>query len=515
MRRHLALIGYCGGGLIVLGLIILSIAPGLASSISLILGLVLSLIFIIGNLDKLKRFFERRSARYGTNALAMALMVVGILILINFISGRHNRRFDTTAGGQFSLAEQTKKVLKSLKKEVKITAFFRPENRGRMEDLLSEYAYYSRKIKYEFIDPDKRPAVAKRYGIKSYGTTVIEAPGKEERIFTTSEQDLTNAIIKVTREGKKVIYFLEGHGEKDIDVELVGNKGGDGYSFAKKAMQNEDYEVKKILLAREEKVPDDCTVLVVAGPKTDLLPKEKEMIQKYLDKGGKALFLLDPPPANGLKDLLDRWGFEIGDDVILDVSGIGSLFGAGPSIPIVARYEKHTITENFRIMTAFPYARSVSVKEKPGEGISVQALAKTSSRSWAESDLNQPEAKFDRDKDRRGPITVAAVATKDVETKEATSPISGKKKKTRIVVFGDSDFCSNAYFHFQGNGDLFMNAISWLAEEEDLISIRPKSPEDRRVNLTKRQSKIIFWVGVVLLPLAVLGTGIVIYAKRR
>lgn len=527
MERYIKLIGYGGLGLIIAGLISLSINAtlGTITTVFLSLGLVLLLVFVIRSFNKIKRFFEKRSTKYGTNAFAMAVMVIGILVLINFISKRHNYRIDTTAGNQFSLAEQTKKVLRSLKKEVKITAFFRPQTqkRGNMEDLLAEYAYYSNKIKYEFIDPDKKPAIAKRYGITAYGTTVVEGLGKEskeEKIYTTSEQDLTNAIIKVTREGKKTIYFLEGHGEKDIDKQLLGDKGGDGYSEVKKAILNENYAVKKILLASEQKVPDNCTVLVIAGPRTDLLVNERNMIKEYIDRGGNALFLLDPKPYAGLEDFLDPLGFKVGDDIVLDVSGVGSLFGAGPSIPLVTRYEKHAITEDFRIMTAFPYVRSISPKKSPGEGISVQALAKTSNRSWGETNIKSPQVRFDEGEDLKGPITIAAVATKKVKTEKEKEEnvelsFSGKKREARIVVFGDSDFCSNAYFHFSGNGDLFMNTISWLAEEEDLISIRPKSPEDRRVNLTKKQSKTILVAGVILFPLAIFAVGVIVYIRRR
>jgi len=522
VRKVLDYLLYAGVGLLAISLLTYIILGlfGTFSAITLILGLICIIVYIVSHLAQIREFFSKRSTRYGTNAFFTALLIIGILVILNFVASRHDYRWDTTAGGQFSLAQQTVKVLKNLKKEVRVTAFFRKENQGQMRDLLQEYAYHSKKLKYEFVDPDQQPSIAKRYNITSYGTTVVECGPNEERIHKVSEQDLTNAIIKVTREKKKVVYFVEGHGEHDIDVELGGTEGAEGYAVAKKAILDQNYEVKKILLVSEQKVPDDCTVLVVAGPQTDLLENEKQMIREYLDRGGKALFLLDPPPRAGLNDLLEPYGIQVGDDVVLDFSGVGQLFGAGPAIPIAVDYANHPITKPFRrTITAFSMARSVSV-DKDKEGIEAVELVKTSRNSWAESDVEllyrRRQANYDADKDKKGPITIAAIVTKEVaEDTSAMASDNDQKKKARLIVIGDSDFASNAWFHFQRNGDLFMNAISWLAEEEDLVAIRPKSPEDRRVNLTKAQSKMIFWLGVILFPLAIVGSGIVVYIKRR
>ena len=521
MKKYLDYLGYVGVVLIVisLGSYLITSVFKLFQTITILTGLVILIAFVLVNLARIREFFSKRSTKYGTNATVTAVLMLTILVMLNFVASRHNYRIDTTKARQFSLSKQTIKILKNLKVDVKATAFFKSDAGQRMRDLLEEYAYHSKKFKYEFVDPDKKPAIAKQYGITSYGTTVIEGLGKVEKINKVSEQDITNAIIKVSRKGKKIVYFTEGHGEKDIDVQLQQNRGADGYALAKKAIENENYEVKKILLASEKKVPSDCKVLVIAGPQTDLLANEKDMVQEYLKKGGSALIMVDPSPSASLADLVSPWGIEVNNDVVLDFSGVGQLFGAGPAIPIAIKYGKSPITEGFQnVMTAYSLARSLKIKKEHDSGINFIELVKTGANSWGETDLQlfykERKVGYDEGKDKRGPLTIAIVATKKVEN-DTIDGISGEKRKTRLIVFGDSDFATNGWFHFQRNGDLFLNAISWLAEEEDLVSIRPREPEDRRVTLTKAQSRKIFWLGVILFPMAIVGAGMVIYIRRR
>jgi len=511
-------LGLGGVAIILIGLVAYSVHGLLTTAITVLLVLGLALIIAYGviNFKDIRSALSSRSTRFGTNAVLMSLVVFGILVLLNFVANRHSLRADTTAAKQFSLAEQTKKVLKNLDRDVKVTAFYRSEDKWQIENLLREYEHYSPHFKWEIIDPDQKPAIAKRYNITAYNTTVLECNGKEERITTHTEQDLTNALIKVTRRENKKIYFLTGHGEKDIE-----NSERDGYESIKKLLENENYDVEKLLLAEKDHVPDDCSLLIIAGPRTDLFENEVEMIKDYLKKGGKALFLLDPESPDSYAELLKDWGVEVGKNVVVDASGIGRLFGAGPAMPIVAQYQHHAITEKFRLMTFYPYARSVRKSPDAPTGITITEFARTSENSWGETDpiASGATVRFDEGKDLRGPVPIAVAVEKAAEEKPPASDneeeFTPKEVKTRIVVFGDSDFASNTYYRAQGNGDLFMNAVSWLAEQEDLISIRPRDPEDRRVNLTRSQSRLVFWVTVVLMPLAVLGVGAGIYWKRR
>ena len=469
------------------------------SWITVIPGILLILAFVILRFDLVKQSLSMRSVKYGGNTLALILIVFCILGLINFIATRQSLRIDLTAGGQFSLSPQTKNVLKNLKQDVQVTSFVQPANERAIEDLFKSYRALSNRFHYTFIDPDAKPGIAKQYGITTYGTSVFESGFKVEKITGQEEQDFTNALIKVTREGQKVLYFLDGHGENDIE-----NTERTGYDLARKAIEEENYDVQKLLLAEKKSIPEDCTVLVINGPKVALFQSELDTIQAFLQNGGKALFLLDPEPSFGFLDLLDRWGVSVGRDVVLDASGMGQLFGMGPSVPLVSTYETHEITRNFNIMTFYPHARSITPHEGVEVPLSVQKLLLTTPNSWGETDLSTMRASFNEGEDLKGPICVAAIVTKEEEM-----------KKTRIVVVGDSDFANNTYFNVQGNGDLFLNTVSWLADEEDLISVRAKSPEDRRVSLTAKQIRWVMYGIVILMPLFALGTGIWIYIKRE
>ncbi len=459
----------------------------------------------------------KRKTMYGINTFVAIVLFIGILSIVNYLSERHNIRADLTESDFFSLADQTVKVLKGLERDVWVYAFFKdPDTSGeetRLRDLLEEYDVRSEKFHYEFIDPDKKPERAKAYDIKQYRTVVIVSGENEEQILDVNEEKLTNAILKVSREERKKIYFLEGHGERDIE-----NIDREGYNTAKIALEEESYDIAKILLAREERIPADCAALIIASPKVDLLTNEVEMIEGYLQSGGSVLFMLDPSPGIGMESFLSKWGIEVGNDVVVDVSGMGRLFGAGPTIPLVSDYLSHSITEDFNVMTFFPLARSVT-PGKQEDGASAQILLRTTARSWAERNYQEEPFKPNEDVDLMGPVSLAVAVTKEIET-EADSLADeevpeGEKVAARIVVFGDADFACNSYFTGQGNSDLFLNVVNWLAEEEDLISIRPKVRSDRRVTMTSSQSKYVFYLTVFAMPLLVLAAGIVVKIRRR
>ena len=509
-----------------------------------LLGAAAIAVYVALNLSSLKRSVSRKSFLYSSNLLLVIVLVLAILVLLNYFLSRHNFRLDFTEAKLHSLSDQSIQVLKNLKKDVQIKGFFRDGNYGRskLEDLLKNYGYYSKKIKYEFIDPDKNPGLVKAYGITQDGTTILEASGKENRITTSTEEDLTNALIKATRESKKVIYFLEGHGEHSIEqTEDIG------YSFAKDELQKLGYEAKKLTLALSETFPQDCALLVIPGPQKDLLPNELETIKNYIDRGGRVFFMADPEVAPGLAPYLSGFGVKLENDVVVDT--ISRLFGGDYFMPVITEYETHDITRNFRYATFFPYARSVEPVEPKPEGITMSLLGKTSPNSWSERQLDQKQVVFNKEKDKQGPISLAVVATiqvkpeeKKAETQEAAAekaepqqpaeqkkadekksdensleetPVAEPKKEGRLAVFGDSDFASNRYYGLSGNGNFFLNAVNWLTEESDLISIQPRTSSPRTVQFTPSQGRLIFFVSVVILPLIILILGISVWLRRR
>jgi ABC-type uncharacterized transport system involved in gliding motility auxiliary subunit len=451
-------------------------------------------------------------------------VVLGILIAINYLSTRHNKRWDLTAAHQFSLSDQTKKVLADLKEPVKIQVFARSDEFQRYRDRLDEYTYQSKRVSVEYIDPEKRPGLAQQLGVTALGTIVFEYKGRNEKVNSDSEQDLTNGLIKVIQGRQPKVYFTQGHGEKDI----AGGQPG-GYNGIVAGLTSGNFVVDKVVLAQQGAVPADAEVLIIAGPKTDFLGPEIDAVKTYLAKGGKLLVLLDPvlkpdqPQPAGLQALLKDWGIEAGNDVILDVSGMGRLIGTDESVPVAASYPPHAITEDFRLLTAYPLARSMTPIDGGVNGHTAQRLVETSSRSWAETNLkslsgSQP-AKQDEG-DKAGPVALASAvsAAATAAPPPATPPKEGETPKpaeTRVVAFGDSDFASNGALGVAGNRDLFLNTVNWLAQQENLIAIRPRDPEDRRITLTADQERRIFYLTVLIVPGLVLLAGVQTWWRRR
>ncbi len=528
-------LNYLSLGLLALAIVILTVWPQYRTAAWIIgaTGLVAIAVYIILNLTELKEGLKRRSFIYSSNMLLVIVLVLAILVVLNFLLARHHYRVDFTASKIHSLSEQSVSVVKNLKQEVVIRAFFRDSNVSRqaMENLLRNYAYHSSRLKYEFIDPDKNPGLVKKYDITQDGTTVFECGDKENRITTTSEEDITNALIKVTRASKKVIYFLEGHGENSID-----DSGDVGYSTAKTELEKIGYEVKKLSLALADHFPKDCALLIVPGPRKGLLPNELETLKNYLKGGGRVFFLVDPETSSGLETFLADYGIKLENDLVVDT--VSRLLGGDYFMPVVTEYQSHDITKNFRYATFFPLARSVEISETRPEGMTLSSLARTSANSWAEKQLDKAEVTFDQGKDRPGPITLAVVGSQKVEVKEEEEEkkSEGNKEKTeqveqggetkkfetsgisreaRLAVFGDSDFITNRYYNLSGNGNFFLNTVNWLTEEADLISIQPRTRTPRSISLTPSQGRFLMFLSVVLLPVGVLAAGLSIWLRRR
>ena len=388
IKKHLNSIGL---GLIITGLIALRIWPHLKTIpvILLILGVAAIAVYIFLNLSLLKQGFKRKSFLYSSNLLLLIVFVLGIVVLINVFLARHHHRFDFTEARIHSLSDQTVTVLKNLEDDITITLFFREGNmtKGRMENLMQNYKYHSNRIKYEFIDPDKNPGQVKRYEVKQDGTTIFESGEKDIRITDITEEEITNALIKVSRKSKKTIYFLEGHGEGSI-----GETDELGYSTAKDELEKMGYEVKPLSLALSETFPQDIALLVIPGPEKDLLPNELETIRGYIGGGGRVFLMIDPETAPGMTDFVKEYGIGLTNDLVIDT--VSRLLGGDYFMPVVNEYVSHPITEKFRYATFFPYARSIEALEDKPEGVTVEVLANSSGNSWSERQLTDKQVKI-------------------------------------------------------------------------------------------------------------------------
>jgi ABC-type uncharacterized transport system involved in gliding motility auxiliary subunit len=528
INRILGVVGWLGAALVFAGAAIRFAYPAKEQYVPYLVwpGLAAVLVYMAAQWREFALMFRRRQARYGALATVSVLVVLGILIAVNYIGARENKRWDLTSNKAFSLSEQTRNILTKLDAPLEMTAFAQESDFGRYQDKLKEYEYISKQVKTQYVDPDKKPSIARQNQVQQYGTIVLTYKGRSERVTSDSEQDITNGVIKVVTGQQKKIYFVEGHGERDTT-----SSERDGYNTIAAGLGSENYTVEKLVLAQTGAAPDDAAVIVVAGPKTDFFPPEIEALKKYLAKAGKLLLEIDPPDKPdapqqpNLIALAHEWGMDIGRDVVVDASGMGRLLGTDASVPVVASYGSHPITQQFNYVTAFPLARSVTPVMGGVNSHVAQTFAQTSAQSWAETDVKALQAtgdvSLDEAKgDKKGPISIAAAVS--ASSNEAVAPGESNpldpdtpKPETRVAVIGDSDFAANAGLGIQGNRDLFMNTVGWLSQQENLIAIRPKNPDDRRLTLTATQQSNITWLSLVIIPAAIFGAGIYAWSRRR
>lgn len=491
-------------------------------------GLALVLLYTLGQWRDIAAFFRRRNARYGSIAAASVIVVLGILVAINYLSERRNKRWDLTENKQYSLSEQSTKLLGSLTAPTKFMVFDQATSLDRFRPRLESYKYGSSQVNVEYVDVDKDPVKTKEYKVDTYGTIVVEYMGRTERVTTDSEQDITNALIKVVNPTAKKVYFLSGHGEKD-----PGNADRKiGLSAIADSLKRDNFEFATLALAQTNEIPMDATAVVIAGPRTDLLEQEVPLINNYLTmRSGKLLVLLDPPdnfkqpaPMPRISGLLDEWGIKVTDTVVLDVSGLTS----NPTAPVAAPpYPSHAITNNFGFITAFPLVRALQPETSPQKR-SGQTFLQTAARSWAEkslaslSDEKNPVSADPAQGDIPGPVSIGVAtavpaATPEPPLADATKKPEEEPKKpeTRVAAIGDSDFISNAYLGVEGNRDLFMNTVNWLAQQENLIAIRPREAADRRMTLTENKTMAILLMSIFVIPGVVLGAGVFSWWRRR
>lgn len=473
-------------------------------------GLFALIAYLSAGFEHLRSVLSERSTRYGANVLLGSFVFLGVLGFVNYISTRHHHRFDLTEQGVFSLSPQSANVVKNLQDDINFQAFVEGGVNPELRDLLQSYAYASPKVKFEMIDPDGHPELAEKYHITAYNTVRLEYGKESTTVSQPTEQTITNAIIKVTRPTQKMICFVEGHGEPDID----DAQSARALSSIKQALNNENYETKKILLASMAAVPDECSVVVVAGPEKPFVANELTALETYLDNGGRELFLLAPQSAADLQPLLEKWGVKLGNDVVVDQ--VLRLF-QGPALglsPLVNTYGVHDITRDFKQRTVFPMTRSVHADAAGKKGLQAAEIVKTSPSSWAETDLEglfqRSEATLDP-ADTKGPVPIAVAV--DADLKQMGHDKGGT---ARLAVYGSVEFAANrevegTYY----NRDLILNTIGWLCGQADLLSIRPRAVRASRVQFTADEGMVIFYLSFLLLPELLLIAGIAVWWRRE
>jgi ABC-type uncharacterized transport system involved in gliding motility auxiliary subunit len=501
--------------LIAAGLYIVYRAWNLPLQISLGVAIIGLALYAILDPDQLREAITGRQARYGSNAVVLSLAFIGIMVVANFLIYKYPKRWDLTENQQFTLAPETQQALDSLEQPVTALAFYTnrvsASQKETAEGLLDQYKFHSNgKFDYSFINPEADPVAAQAAKVDRDGTIVLKMGDQQEKLSFVEESEMTGALVRLMNPQKPVLYFISGHGEYNPD-----DSGDQSYSQVKSTLESKNYVVKTLNLLAENKIPDDARVIVIAGPTQPVTQEEIELIKAFVDGGGALLALEEPLPltkfgeaADPLRDYLALdWGILLGKDIVVDLSS------NQPFLAFANRYGNHLITKKMGNVAAFfPTSRSVTSAASQS-GTIATPLIYTSDQSWAETDLaalqtgtqteGKPQIQPDEGVDLIGSVILA---------------MAGENSTTRgrVVVFGDSDFASNTYVSQFGNRDMFVNAIDWAAEQENLISLTPKENKTRMlVTPQPLMMNLILLGSVFLLPGLVLGAGILVWIQRR
>ena len=472
------------------------------SLVLLVLGVVL-LLLTLGFWGRKNGIWQRRSTKQGASAIAKTTVVLLIIGAINWAGVIYDKRWDLTENQSYTLSEQSQSIVANLTQPLEVVVFDRNLN-PELEGLLENYQRYSDLFQFRAVDPEREIGLAQQYGVQSLGEIYLNYGEQQQKLEqrnialgeTLTETQLTNGIERVKRNRPTIIYFLQGHGEAPLEM-VEG-----GLAQAVSNLEAKGHTVRELNLATAT-LPNNANLIVVAGAARKLLAAEISTLQQYLQSGGSLLLLLSPNIDSGIGSILQDWGIELDNRLVVDGSGIGNVMGFGPAVAIVNNYGRHPITASFRNgISLFPEARPLKVAEQTA--VASTAIAKTGEQTWAESDLKEEEITFDVNRDLSGPLNVAIAA-------ERLEP-----ETSRLVVFGSTTFAANGWFEQQLNGDLLLNSISWLiGEDKAALTIRPKEAANRRIVLSSFQVALISWLALRIMPFTALVTGVYLWWRKR
>lgn len=468
--------------------------------------------------------------------LLFTLLFLAAVGLVAWLSTRYSAQFDWTASGRHTLSEASRKVLDLMEDPVTITAYARENQqlRGQIRDQIGRYTRHKADLTLNFVNPDTQPDKIRELGITMDGELMIDYQGRTEKVQSADENVVTNALQRLAVAEERHVVFLEGHGERSPQGQANHDLGQFGEELERKGIT-----VSMVNLAVTPDIPDNTHVLVLAGPRANLLPGEVSLIQDYVKKGGNLLWLGDPGELHGLAPLAEQLGIKFLPGTVVDAST--QLFGIDdPTFSLVAEYPAHQVTSNFQTMTLFPAAAALG---ETGQGDFLrESLLSTLSRSWTETGAIEGKIQFDADKgERSGPLSIGYALTREIEAPQgepeasqgepqeeakdsptaehAEKPQAGdtekKPSEQRVVVIGDGDFLSNAFLGNGGNLELGLNIIHWLSQTEAFIDIPAKTTPDRKLELSPFASGVIATGFLIALPLGLIGTGTAIWFRRR
>lgn len=544
MRAFSWILALIGGALVATFLAYASFSDHIETSwaIAGVVGVLLVAAWVSLARDDLSAAASSPGARYTLTAVAMTLLVGGIIIAVNVLGHRYDKRTDLTASHRFTLSDQSVQIAAALEMPVTVRGFFPTGSaeESDFKDLMARYAATNTKIDWESHDPVREPMLAREYELtQGYGTVVMKAGENTQRLESTfDEEAITNAFIQVSSSVRHSVCFTQGHGE--LDPEDPSGTMGMGAAITK--LEGQNYDVSSINLLREGRVPATCEIVVVADPSVDWLPPEREMLAAWLVEGGSVILMLEPTHTPGLAADMARYGIQVGDDLILETNPNYQLVGGDASYILLdqSSFDFHEITQPLKGAVVMRLVRTVGKGEEV-PGINVQELAHTTDYAWAETDLtSQPQP--DEGIDRIGKVPVMAVATITADAKipvgdrtmaaaqsdrelaltlDGEAPPSTKeaaptpKAGGRLLVVGDVDFATNALVDEMSNRDLFLNAISWLAGEEAQVSVRTNEGGQAGLSMNLIEGLLVWLTSLIFVPLLALGGAIATWRKRR
>ena len=473
--------------------------------------------------------FRSRRMWYGAGSAVSVLLVAGILGLVALLTGYHPMRWDTTAEQTQSLSPASLALLKEVTQPLMMTVFM-PEGAGERQtakEVSQLYGYHNSKVSYRFVDPEREPLKAQQAGYRFAGNVLLDYQGKRQMADQTDENAITNALRKVLKKERQKVYFLTGHGERDLNDPKPG-----GFQVAKTALDNEGYDIESLNLLSRGAVPEDAAVVIVAGPKKPLLSTEVQALKAYLEKGGRLFIMLEPFEDGGLAGFLAGYGLGLDNGLILDVNQVSQSLGLSAVMPLVSQYGPSKITEDFKnLVTIYPMARPLIVKQDH-PNVSLLPLVATMPTSYEKLGkewIKEDKAAFDAKTDKKGPFTVAVQAEikltppkdeparkggQDKGKAEEKPPAPAEGSNTYLVVFGNTDFAANSFFNLFGNGDLFLNTTNFLARAMEQITVRGAG-KAQLLTLKTGQVWTLFLVCLAGVPLVMLAAGIWAYRRRR
>ena len=502
------------------------------------LALLMLITSVATHLPTVRSAVMARTGRYAANTLVMVSALTAILILLGFISSQNAYRLDLTATRQFTLAPQTQQILNNLEEPVKATIYSSPQDirqeriKRQADNFFFEFNRRNRQFTYEFIDPDLTPSQARRDGVTEYPTIAFKATDSDRNPylvtplffgedFTLLEQDLVSALLIATGEQQKVVYFTTGHSERNTGD---AREDSDGYGLARAGLLGDNYLVRTLNLKEVEAIPEDAAVLIFAGPRNSILQDERDMVEEYLMGGGRALFLIDDAVNTQMNKLFNKWGVNLPQGNVVDFA---SSTVADPRSPIIRRsaYDPdHPVTKPLDD-SFFTEATGIQdIIERAPEGVppnpdelniahTTLAVSSVFSCITVASDVSD----CSEEGDIPGPFSlVMAIEAIATVGEEAPETLPGEDVTiASMLVFGDSDFASNKFYYALNNSDFFLNAVDWLAEKYDLISIRAKPQAFRLLVIDQREFDFIRYSSWFLLPTGLMLLAGIAWWRRR